>query len=92
MHLLPSLTYISGRNKWFEVVSKLNKAEKKHWKMNLWCKGRGKTYDSYKMEQSVVLAEISKYIMDENMNDDVLRKCFLMQVTKRMRYYFSITS
>ena len=44
------------------------------------------------MEQSVVLAEISKYIMDENMNDDVLRKCFLMQVTKRMRYYFSITS
>ena len=44
------------------------------------------------MEQSVVLAEISKYIMDENMNDDVLRKCFLMQVTKRMGYYFSITS
>lgn len=92
MHLLPSLTSKSGRNRWFEVVSKLNKAEKKHWRMNLWCKGRGKTCDSYKMEQSVVLAEISKYIMDENMNDDVLRKCFLMQVTKRMGYYFSITS
>ena len=34
------------------------------------------------MEQSAVLTEISKYIMDENMNDDVLRKCFLMQVMK----------
>ena len=82
MHLLPSLTYKSGGNRWFEVVSKLNKAEKKHWRVNLWCKGRGKSNELYKMEQSAVLTEISKYIMDENMNDDVLRKCFLMQVMK----------